>query len=62
MDNEQRSGLYLDALLKMEEAIDAIKRLRAAEPMREVAVSMTQAETAQLWLMAAERAFPGATP
>lgn len=61
MDNAHRQSLYLDALLKMEEALDALKRLKAAEPMRELAVAQTNAETAQLWLMASEHAFPGAT-
>lgn len=60
MDNH-RSALYLDALLKVEEALDAIERLKSVEPMRELSVAKTEVETGQLWLMAAEKAFPGAT-
>lgn len=59
--DEHVNALYLDALLKLEAALEAIERLHANEQMRELAIARTNAETAQLWLMFAERAFPGAT-
>lgn len=59
MSKDLAASLYLEALVKVEEAVRALNVLKAVDPSRELSIAATEAETAQLWLMAAESRIPG---
>lgn len=58
MSKELVASLYLEALVKVEDAVRALNVLKAMDPSRELSIATTEAETAQLWLMAAEGRIP----
>ena len=58
MNNDLSQSLYLEALVKVEEAVRALNVLKAVDPSREASLAATNVEQGQLWLMAAEHRIP----